>query len=206
GFGDAGTTAQSCLQPDGYVAEASDCDDASAATFPGAAPQDGLDDCMKDADEDDWGDATPPPGVVPGTDCDDNDFGANPDSVWYADADGDGYGDPGLTQTVCLRPAGYVTDGTDCDDTSPTAAVTFPGAAPNDSAAACMKDADGDDWGDATPPAGVTAGTDCDDDPSTGFPTHPGAAPKDDPAACMTDVDGDDWGEQSPAAGVVAGT
>jgi hypothetical protein len=26
-----------------------------------------------------------------------------------------------------------------------------------------MKDVDGDDWGDAAPPAGVTPGTDCDD-------------------------------------------
>jgi len=26
-----------------------------------------------------------------------------------------------------------------------------------------MRDVDGDDWGDDTPPAGVTAGTDCDD-------------------------------------------
>jgi hypothetical protein len=42
----------------------------------------------------------------------------------------------------------------------------FPGAAPSDSTTSCMKDADGDDYGDDTPPAGVTAGTDCDDDAS----------------------------------------
>ena len=56
-----------------------------------------------------------------------------------------------------------MTNSTDCDDTSGTAASTFPGAAPNDSGSACMKDVDGDDYGDDSPPGGVTAGTDCDD-------------------------------------------
>ncbi|MFN7147534.1 MAG: MopE-related protein, partial [Myxococcota bacterium] len=36
GYGDAGTTSRSCSPPTGYVADATDCDDASAAVHPGA--------------------------------------------------------------------------------------------------------------------------------------------------------------------------
>lgn len=50
----------------------SDCDDSSATTFPGSAPNDSLEGCYKDDDDDDWGDSNPPPGVQPGTDCNDN--------------------------------------------------------------------------------------------------------------------------------------
>ncbi|MCA9652826.1 MAG: VCBS repeat-containing protein [Myxococcales bacterium] len=36
--------------------------------------------------------------------------------VWYADTDGDGYGDASSTMPGCLPPQGYVSDATDCDD------------------------------------------------------------------------------------------
>ena len=64
-----------------------------------------------------------------------------------------------------------------CDDSSEH---TFTGAAPNDSPEACMKDVDGDDWGDDEVPEGVTPGSDCDDN---GPDTFPGAAPNDSPEA-----------------------
>jgi hypothetical protein len=105
--------------------------------------------------------------VTSGTDCDDTDPAINPATIWYADTDGDGFGDPTSTLTQCSQPAGYVLDNTDCDDTSNT---TFPGAAPNDSHLACMKDDDDDDWGDDTPPAGVSPGTDCNDDDPGVYP------------------------------------
>jgi len=48
----------------------------------------------------------------------------------------------------------------DCDDDDP---ATHPGAAENDSTTACMRDADGDGWGDDSATSPITPGTDCDD-------------------------------------------
>jgi Secretion system C-terminal sorting domain/Putative metal-binding motif len=45
--------------------------------------------------------------------------------VWYADADGDTYGDPLVTVTNCTQPYGYVANSLDCNDASVNA---FPGA------------------------------------------------------------------------------
>ncbi len=39
--------------------------------------------------------------------------------VYYADSDGDGYGDPSRTASACDAPPGYVSNGGDCDDTDP---------------------------------------------------------------------------------------
>jgi hypothetical protein len=36
--------------------------------------------------------------------------------VWHLDADGDTYGDPGVTLEACEMPDGYVDDARDCDD------------------------------------------------------------------------------------------
>ena len=38
--------------------------------------------------------------------------------TYYADADGDRYGDPTETTEACYAPEGFVVDGTDCDDTA----------------------------------------------------------------------------------------
>ena len=39
-----------------------------------------------------------------------------PATTWYADADGDTYGNLAVTQMSCAQPTGYVANSTDCDD------------------------------------------------------------------------------------------
>ena len=96
GYGDPAATTLACAQPSGYVADSSDCDDATASVHPGADEYcNGVDDnCDGVVDEDSAVDA----------------------STWYADTDGDGYGDPGVTTIQCYQPSGYLADNTDCDD------------------------------------------------------------------------------------------
>lgn len=48
-------------------------------------------------------------------------------SIWYRDADGDGHGDPTFTAKECEAPAGYVSDGDDCDDNDEKRWNTCPG-------------------------------------------------------------------------------
>ncbi len=44
--------------------------------------------------------------------------------LWFADADGDGYGNASSSVSACAPPAGYVGNDDDCDDTDP---LVFPG-------------------------------------------------------------------------------
>ncbi len=194
GYGDADSAHVACEPPEGYVGEATDCDDTDADTCPGCAEQESLSDCMTDGDGDGYGDSAPDGDAEPGGDCDDADAEQHPDAeehcdgadndcdgeideddavdvvTWYRDADGDGYGDPDVDDIDCQQPSGYVASNTDCDDDS---ATTWPGAASVDSATACMKDDDGDGYGDDGAPSGVTDGSDCDDADSS---IHPSAS------------------------------
>ena len=129
GYGDIDDAVVSCDAPEGYVADDSDCDDSSELASPeGVELCDGLDnDCSGDADGSDAGDVT----------------------TWFADADGDGFGDADVSQTSCEAPEGYVADNTDCDDTSELASpegVELCDGLDND----CSGDADGSDAGDVT--------------------------------------------------------
>jgi hypothetical protein len=84
-----------------------DCDDGDPDTFPGAdeACNEQDDDCDGETDED-----------------------AVDESLWFADGDGDGFGDPAAAVSACSPPSGHVDDDSDCDDAddevSPGAAET----------------------------------------------------------------------------------
>jgi len=173
GYGDVASTTQACSQPSGMVADHSDCDDSAAAVNPGAAEV-----CNRIDDDCD--------GL---TDDDDSSVDTSTGSTWYADSDGDGYGDATSTSLACDQPSGAVSDNTDCDD---SAAAVNPaatevcnridddcdGLTDDDdtsvdlsTASAWYTDADADGYGDASAsslacsqPTGTSAvDTDCDD-------------------------------------------
>jgi hypothetical protein len=104
GYGDTSSGTYACTQPSGSVTDNTDCNDADASINPSALEYcDGVDnDCDNTTDESDSVDA----------------------STWYADLDGDGYGDPTNTLDACTQPSSYLADNTDCDDTS---ALASPG-------------------------------------------------------------------------------
>lgn len=96
GYGNPAVTRDSATPPVGYVANNLDCDDSDDAINPDALDvADGIDnDCSGVADDDPtyW-------------------------TTFYADVDGDGYGDPLDTLSAPVQPAGYVSFDGDCDDT-----------------------------------------------------------------------------------------
>ena len=62
--------------------------------------------------------------------------------TYYADSDGDGYGDPNVTLQDCGAPNGYVTNNQDCDDSN---SQLYPGAPCNDNDACTVNDFIGPD-------------------------------------------------------------
>ncbi len=91
--GEASFTA--CEAPPGYLADDSDCNDRDADAFPGAEERcnQADDDCDGLVDED----------PVDGT-------------TYWADADGDGYGDAEAPLVACTQPLTHVENSLDCDD------------------------------------------------------------------------------------------
>lgn len=80
---------------DSYTVESGDCADSNPLRYPGAVEVcNGLDDDCDGVVDDDAEDGT----------------------IWFADADEDGYGDPANAQLVCDEPVGHVTNANDCDD------------------------------------------------------------------------------------------
>ena len=251
GFGDEASTWAACEAPEGFVEDATDCDDAVGSTYPGAdeycdevdnncdgaIDEDSALDAIQwfaDLDGDGFGDyaviwaaCEQPEGHVgasefydcddsvetgaaafPGADevCDgqDNDCDGESDepdaldaSVWYADSDGDGFGDVAATTMACDVPVGYTADSTDCND---VVWEIYPGAdevcdgldndcdgaidpASSLGALPWYMDADSDGFGDAAqevvacdvPVGYINNDDDCDDDPVSGVEVHPDA-------------------------------
>ena len=106
-YGDASDSSPACVQPSGFVADNTDCDDSDGEIYPGATEI--CDEVDNDCD-----------GLV---DADDGDV--TDASTWYADADSDDFGDPDDSVIDCSQPAGYIADDTDCDDSN---ADVYPGA------------------------------------------------------------------------------
>ncbi|MBL0014145.1 MAG: hypothetical protein IPP30_10680 [Flavobacterium sp.] len=94
-------------------------------------------------------------------------------TTWYADADGDTFGNLAVSQLACTQPVGYVANSTDCDDTN-IAIYQF---------ATFYVDADLDTYGSTatasvcsglTTPVGYsTTNDDCDDTNALFNPTNP---------------------------------
>jgi hypothetical protein len=141
GWGDPDLSLPSCEQPGGRVAESGDCDDSDDQIHPGAAER-----CNGEDD-----------------DCD-GEVDEELQETWYADGDGDGFGDADETTESCDPGEGWIADGSDCDDSD---ALVNPGAAEicngidddcdgltdddDDevgSTGSWYQDADGDGWGD----------------------------------------------------------
>jgi hypothetical protein len=95
GYGDAGNSLSACENPEGYVENDLDCADDAADVNPDGEEvcNDIDDDCDTEVDED-----------------------ATDMTVWYADTDGDGFGDDASTTVACDQPSGTVEIGSDCDD------------------------------------------------------------------------------------------
>jgi hypothetical protein len=204
GWGDPYDSVTDTSPPTGYVTNADDCDDTNGAINPGATDScNGLDDdCDGQIDEG----------------CD----------LWYADTDGDDYGNPNDSSTYEHSYYNTQNDG-DCDDTdanvNPGETEICNGVDDNcdytidEGCVVYYRDADGDGYGDpndsmthTSQPAGyVPNGGDCDD---TDVNINPGATEicnsVDDNCegnideGCATyyrDADGDNYGD--PADSVV---
>jgi len=123
-------------------------------------------------------------GVERPDDCNDSDPELTGLVTFFADNDGDGYGDPLQSTEACGAPTGFVTNAEDCDDTRPEAKPGAPeecndvdddcdGLVDEDAAVVpYYPDVDGDLAGDADaepvydcrrPPGYVSRADDCDD-------------------------------------------
>ncbi|MFM1771028.1 MAG: hypothetical protein RLZZ71_170, partial [Bacteroidota bacterium] len=142
GYGNPSSTIEACSAPSGYVINNTDCNDVSAAISPSTV---WYLDADNDGYYINTSVSCTSPGANYNTtggtsgDCDDNNAAVNAASTevcngiddncngqidegvlntYYADVDGDGYGDAGSSVQACSAPTGYVTNNTDCNDAS----------------------------------------------------------------------------------------
>ncbi len=101
GFGGV-LAVDACEAPEGFLEDNTDCDDLDAAAYPGAAEV--CDDVDNNCD-----------GLVDDADPAND---ASTGHTFYADGDGDGYGDAASTLDACSTPSGYADNADDCDDSN----------------------------------------------------------------------------------------
>ncbi len=118
GFGDSYSSTLACTWPSGHIDDDSDCDDGDGMINPA------MDEICDGADND-------CDGLV-----DDADAGVTDASTWYADDDGDGFGDAAHSVEACTQPTGFVADDSDCDDTD----ADFTDDCPEDTATPFTRD------------------------------------------------------------------
>ena len=105
GFGNLLSAMNACEQPNGWVSDSTDCDDSDSEQYPGADEF-----CNNEDDDcDGWIDEDP-----------------EDPSIFYQDADNDGFGSMVSSFPSCLQPVGYVSNNSDCDDTNPSVSPTAP--------------------------------------------------------------------------------
>ncbi len=199
GFGTADSVVEECMVPEGYALTGDDCDDDDANNFPGNVEICDTFDNNCDGEIDDRD-----PLIDPAS-----------QSTWYADQDGDTYGNPDMSTLACEPRNGAVDNPDDCND---NAAVINPAAieicnSEDDNCDGLIDeddptidplllspfwdDLDGDGYGDwptssdhcFQPPDTATNGDDCDDNDPTLGP----------PADWYPDVDLDGFGGGLPA-------
>src|SRR5258705_75183 len=123
GYGNPTVSVVSCLQPNGFVEDNTDCNDNDITVH---APQQ----YYVDADNDSYGStttamlcsSTAPTGYsTNNSDCNDNDETVHAPQSYYVDADHDGYGST-TTAMLCssTAPTGYSTNNADCNDNDAT--------------------------------------------------------------------------------------
>ena len=202
-FGNALAQNLACDQPEFHVLDDSDCNDINPSIFPGAVET--CDTVDNDCDGD----------------IDDADGDVSNQINWYADDDGDGFGEGVVTQVVCFQPADHSSVNSDCADTDQ---LIYPGApercdgqdddcdtfvdSPLPANRDWYLDADGDGWGDPNTsiftcdpqPGYVLTAGDCDDNPISGPDVHPGV-----PEVCDDLIDNDCDGLLDGADGFAVG-
>lgn len=189
--GDSSKVSGDDADGDGFTSD-NDCNDDDASINPDATEAcDGIDNnCDEQVDE----------------------AGATGGATFYADSDGDSYGNAADTETACSAPSGFVDNDDDCDDgdsgVNPSAIEVCDdqdnncdGATDEGVATTYFRDADGDGYGNpgatddacSAPSGYVGNGDDCDDGSNQ---IHPGAAEICDNVDndCDGDTDDDDSG------------
>ena len=151
GYGDNDVNETACSPSVGYVANNTDCNDSNDAINPGETEicNEIDDNCDGNTDE----------GVL---------------ITFYADNDGDGFGNAAMSTDACTAPVNFVADNTDCDDSQ-----------------LLYVDGDGDGVGAGAPAAcGVTTNTDCNDADMDATTL----------VAYYEDLDGDNYGSANTAS------